>query len=176
LSVILWMQDVWHYSALRTGLAVAPGPLMVPFSAMVGQRLARRLPVGYIAALGSLFFGVGYVVLIAGVTIGPSYAGHLLPGWLIGGIGVGLALPTILSSATADLPPARAATGSAVVNMSRQIGTVLGVSMLVAVLGSPRSATAAHTVFVHAWWAIAVVSLLAVLTAFGMTPKPAESH
>ena len=176
LSVILWMQDVWHYSALRTGLAVAPGPLMVPLSAALGQKLAHRVPVGYIAALGCLFFGTGYVIFIAGVTTTPSYAAHVLPGWLVGGIGVGLALPTILSSATADLPQARAATGSAVVNMSRQIGTVLGVSMLVAVLGSPSSATAAHTAFVHAWWAIAVVSLLAVLSARGMTPRAADSR
>ena len=173
LSVILWMQDVWHYSALRTGLAVAPGPLMVPLSAAVAQRLARRVPVGYIAALGCLFFGAGYVILITGITTTPSYTAHVLPGWLVGGIGVGLALPTILSSATADLPPARAATGSAVVNMSRQIGTVLGVSMLVAVLGSPSSAGAAHTAFVHGWWAVAAVSLLAVLSARGMTPRPA---
>lgn len=175
LSVILWMQDVWHYSALRTGLAVAPGPLMVPLAAAAGQRLARRLPVGSIAALGCLFFGAGYAIVIAGISSTPSYAAHLLPGWLVGGIGVGLALPTILSSATADLPPARAATGSAVVNMSRQIGTVLGVSMLVAVLGSPATASAAHTAFVHAWWAVAAVSALAVVTAIGMTPRPSET-
>ena len=31
LLVTLWCQDVWGWSALRAGLAVAPGPLMVPF-------------------------------------------------------------------------------------------------------------------------------------------------
>ena len=30
LSIVLWMQDVWGWSALHTGLAFAPGPLMVP--------------------------------------------------------------------------------------------------------------------------------------------------
>ncbi|MGW0627077.1 hypothetical protein [Streptomyces sp. NPDC002758] len=58
----------------------------------------------------------------------PHYLSEMLPGWMIGGAGVGLALPTILAAATADLPPHRAATGSAVVNMSRQIGTALGVA------------------------------------------------
>ncbi|HEV3171553.1 MAG TPA: MFS transporter [Actinocrinis sp.] len=174
LSVILWMQNVWHYSALRTGLAVAPGPMMVPLFAAVAQRLARRVPVGLIATAGSLLFGLGFVIDLASIGTTPAYAADLLPGWLVGGAGVGLALPTILSSATADLPPSRAATGSAVVNMSRQIGTVLGVSMLVAVLGTPASPGAAHTVFVHGWWAIAAVAAFAAVCAVGMTP-PAQS-
>src|SRR5579871_5168709 len=173
LSVILWMQNVWHYSALRTGLAVAPGPMMVPLFAAVAQRLARRVPVGLIAMAGSLLFGLGFVIDLANIGTTPAYAADLLPGWLVGGAGVGLAMPTILSSATADLPPNRAATGSAVANMSRQIGTVLGVSMLVAVLGAPASPGAAHTVFEHGWWAIAAVAAVAAGCAVGMTP-PAQ--
>jgi hypothetical protein len=79
--------------------------------------------------------GPGSALLIARVDLHTRYAEQVLPGWLVGGAGVGFALPNILSGATADLPPARSATGSAVVNMSRQIGMVLGVSMLVAILG-----------------------------------------
>jgi hypothetical protein len=44
LSRVLWAQDVWHWSALATGLAIAPGPLMVPlFSFVVAGRLIARL-------------------------------------------------------------------------------------------------------------------------------------
>ena len=46
LSVILWMQDTWHYSALQTGFGVAPGPLMVPILAALSQRVAHRVPPG----------------------------------------------------------------------------------------------------------------------------------
>jgi len=46
LTLVLWMQQVWGYSALQTGLAVAPGPLMVPVFAAVAQRLSRTVPVG----------------------------------------------------------------------------------------------------------------------------------
>ena len=42
LSNVLWCQTVWHYSALRTGLAIAPGPAMVPGLAIGAGRLARR--------------------------------------------------------------------------------------------------------------------------------------
>ncbi len=48
LTLVLWMQQVWGYSALQTGLAVAPGPLMVPVFAAVAQRLSRTVPVGRI--------------------------------------------------------------------------------------------------------------------------------
>ncbi|HEY2575214.1 MAG TPA: MFS transporter [Streptosporangiaceae bacterium] len=176
LTNILWMQTVWHYSAIETGFAVAPGPLMVPVFAAVAHRLARRIPIGVIVAIGCLLFAAGSVVTLARVGAAPDYAAGLLPGWLIGGAGVGFALPAILSSATADLPLAQAATGSAVVNMSRQIGTALGVSLVVAVLGTPVGYTAAHTAFQHAWWVLAAVAALAALAAPGMTPARAVAQ
>ena len=172
LTLILWMQQVWHYSAIQTGFAVSPGPLMVPLFAILAHRLAARIPVGVIVAAGCVLFGIGSVVILTRVGATPDYVAEILPGWLIGGAGVGLALPNILSSATADLPQAQAATGSAVVNMSRQIGTALGVSLVVAVLGTPVSYGAAHTVFVRAWWLLAAVAWLGALAAPRMTPAP----
>jgi EmrB/QacA subfamily drug resistance transporter len=175
LAVVLWLQDVWGYSALRAGLAIAPGPLMVPVFAAVSQRVAGRVPVGVLAAAGCLLFGAGSLVVSLSAGTSPAYVADLLPGWLVGGAGVGFALPTILSAATADLPPPRAATGSAVVSMARQVGFVLGVSVVVAVLGSPHGPVAAHAAFRHAWWVISAVSVAAALTAVRMTPRPSGS-
>jgi MFS family permease len=123
-----------------------------------------------------VLFAGGAVLTSLRVGSAPDYAGELLPGWLVGGAGVGFALPAILSSATADLPAAQAATGSAVVNMSRQIGTALGVSLVVAVLGTPIGYAAAHNAFQHAWAAVAVIAILAALSAPPMTPRrPVEA-
>ncbi|MFB9324183.1 DHA2 family efflux MFS transporter permease subunit, partial [Cryptosporangium minutisporangium] len=150
LAVILWMQDVWGYSAVRTGLAIAPGPLMVPLFALGGAGLLRRIPAGRLAAVGCALWAVGSVLLLTSVDTQPAYLTAVLPGWLVCGVGVGLALPTLLASATAQLPPARSATGSAVVNMGRQVGTVLGVSVLVAVLASPAGSDATLEAFQRA--------------------------
>ena len=179
LSIILWMQNVWGYSALRTGLGVAPGPLMVPIFAAVAQRLSGRVSAGRIIAAGCAFCAAGSIIVLTSVGATPHYLTELLPGWLVGGIGVGLALPSLLSSATADLPAERAATGSAVINMSRQVGTALGVSVLVAILGRPVGYAAAHSAFVHGWWTCAAVSagaaVVALVTSAGKSaPAPAN--
>ena len=104
LAAVLWMQQVWGYSAIRTGLGVAVGPAMVPVFAAIGQRLSHRFSVGWITAAGCVLFSVGVALMGFRLTLEPSYAAVVLPAMLIGGSGVGLALPTILSAATADLP------------------------------------------------------------------------
>jgi EmrB/QacA subfamily drug resistance transporter len=171
LASILWVQQVWGYSALRTGLAIAPGPLLVPVFAAIAQSVAHRVPVGRIAALGIVLCGISSLILIFSLGAEPAYATQFLPAWLIGGAGVGFTLPTLLSAATADLPAAQAATGSAVVNMARQLGSVLGVSALVALLGSPHGFAEAHAGFQHAWWFAVACAVLATPAAFGMTPR-----
>lgn len=175
LANILWLQQVWGYSAIKTGFAVSTGPLMVPIFAAVAHRLSARIPVGVIVSAGCVLFGLGGVLIALSVDSTPDYATEILPGWLIGGIGVGLALPSILSSATADLPAHQAATGSAVVNMSRQIGMALGVSLLVAILGTPIGYAAAHNAFQEAWWVLAVVAVAGAVAALGMTPPKTPS-
>ena len=171
LGNILWLQQIWGYSALRTGLAIAPGPLLVPVAAALAQSVAHRVPVGRIAAAGTILCGISALMMIFNLTASPAYATEFLPFWLIGGAGVGLTLPTLLSAATADLPAARFATGSAVVNMSRQLGFVLGVSALVALIGSPIGFTQMHNGFQHAWWFSVACAALATPTALGITPK-----
>jgi hypothetical protein len=92
------------------------------------------------------------------------------------GAGVGLALPTLIAGATAALPAHRFATGSAVVNMARQIGSVLGVAVLIAVLGSPATSAALLDAFRAGWWFIIAAALAAGIAALAMRPaRPAPA-
>lgn len=134
LSAVLWCQQVWHWSALRTGLAISPGPLMVPGLAVGAAPLARRLGAGPLSFLGCVLFatGIGWWMW----RMEDGYATGMLPGMLLTGMGVGLTLPTLIGAAMSAVPPQNFSTGSAVVTMARQVGTVLGVAMLVAVLST----------------------------------------
>nr|WP_262401366.1 MFS transporter [Actinomadura sp. CNU-125] len=141
LSCVLWCQDVWEWSALRTGLAITPGPLMVPALAMGGAPLARKIGSGPLALIGCAVFAAGVAWWMWRMADG--YALGMLPGMLLTGVGVGLTLPTLIGAAVAALPPTSFSTGSAVVTMARQVGTVVGVAALIAVLGGGEAARTA---------------------------------
>jgi EmrB/QacA subfamily drug resistance transporter len=160
LSVVLWEQDVWGWSALKTGLAVAPGPLMVPlFSFLVAGRLITRLGAGRVIAIGSTIFAAGIAWWALAVGLAPDYVGDMLGGMLLTGIGVGLTLPTLMATGASSLPPPAFATGSAVINMLRQVGLAVGVAVLVAVLGAPATAQGRLSAFHNGWWVTAAIAL-----------------
>jgi EmrB/QacA subfamily drug resistance transporter len=162
LSRVLWAQDVWHWSALSTGLAIAPGPAMVPlFSFLVAGRLIARFGAGPVIALGSTIFAGGVAWWAMAMSLNADYVSQMLGGMLLTGIGVGFTLPTFMAAGAAALPPHSFATGSAVLNMFRQIGLAVGVAVLIAVLGSPGSATATLHVYQQASWIIVAVALAA---------------
>ena len=165
LMVTLWCQDVWGWSALRTGLGVAPGPLLVPFFAVGAGPLARRVGPGPVAALGCAIYAAGCVFWRFNLSLVPDYPAHMLPGMLMTGTGVGLTLPTLVSAGVSAVPPHRFATGSGVVTMARQVGIVLGVAILVTVLGHPSGGAVALAAFQHATVVIAAIAVAAGLAS-----------
>lgn len=166
LSRVLWAQDVWHWSPLETGLAIAPGPAMVPVIAfLVTGRLAARFGAAAVIAAGAAVFAGGAAWWALAIELRADYVGQMLGGIILTGIGVGLTLPSMMATGAASLPPASFATGSAVINMVRQIGLAIGVAALIAVLGAPRGAAEALVAYQHATWAIAAVALLSAAVA-----------
>jgi MFS family permease len=175
LSIVLWEQSVWGWSALRTGLAIAPGPIMVPlFAFLVTGRLIARYGAALVLALGSLIFGAGVAWWALAAGIHPNYASGILGGMVLTGVGVGLTLPTMMSTASSSLPPQSFATGSAVINMFRQTGLALGVAVLVAVLGTTYRDASALALFQRGWWVIAGLSFAAIVPALVLLPRSAR--
>jgi MFS family permease len=160
LSRVLWAQDVWHWSALSTGLSIVPGPIMVPlFSFLVAGRLIERFGSGPVIAAGSTIFAAGMVWAALATGLRSDYVHDVLGSLILTGIGVGLTLPTLMATAASSLPPTSFATGSAVVNMLRQVGLAVGVAVLIAVLGSPGTPAAALAAYQRAWVVTAAISL-----------------
>ncbi|MGA3361485.1 MAG: MFS transporter [Solirubrobacteraceae bacterium] len=138
LSNVLFLTGVWHESALRAGFSLTPGPVMAAVFAVPTGRLAARLGQRRVAGTGCLVFATGGLWWLWQVGATPHYATEMLPGMLLSGAGVGLTLASLSSAAMASLPPTRFATGSAILNMCRQIGSVLGVAVLVAIYDSAQ--------------------------------------
>ena len=136
LGMVEFLTGVWHFSAIDAGLAIAPGPLMVlPFARVVAPRLSARLGgAGRVAVIGCFVNVAAQSLWLTQMQVHAAYATHLLPAQLLGGAGVGLTIPSLIGAGTASIPPARFGTGSGVLNMARQIGTVLGVAGLIAIL------------------------------------------
>jgi EmrB/QacA subfamily drug resistance transporter len=172
LSIVLWEQGAWGWSALQAGLGIAPGPLMVPLmSFLVAGRLIARFGPALVITLGSTVFAGGLAWWALAVGLRPAYAAGVLGGMILTGIGVGLTLPTMMATASSSLPPPSFATGAAVVNMIRQTGLALGVAILVAILGThagDRPATL--QAFRHAWWVAAAISLAGIGPALALLP------
>jgi EmrB/QacA subfamily drug resistance transporter len=165
LSLVLWCQDVWGWTALQTGLGVAPGPLMVPlFSFLVAGRLIARYGPGRVIAAGSIIYAAGATWWTVRAGLAADYAGQMLPGMLMTGIGVGLTLPTFMSTGASALPSHSFATGSAVVNMLRQVGLAIGVAVLVAVIGTPATGAQQLSAFQNGWIVIASTAVVAAVS------------
>jgi len=176
LNAVEFLTGVWHYSAVQAGLAIAPGPLMVlPFARVVAPRLAARLGgPGRVAVIGCAVNAGAQLLWLAQIQVEPAYLTHLLPAQLLGGAGVGLAIPSLLGAGSASLPPAHFGTGSGILNMARQVGTVLGVASLVAILsrvvpGDPLAAYRHGLVLIIAFFAASGVVSAVLLTA---RPRP----
>jgi EmrB/QacA subfamily drug resistance transporter len=136
LSNILFLTGVWHYSVLKAGFAVTPGPIMAALSAGPGGRLSDRFGQRVVAIPGLLLFASGCALFALTLGAEPHYARDFLPATLLTGSGVGATFAGLSSAAVAELPPARFATGSAIASCFRQVGAVLGISVLVALLGA----------------------------------------
>ena len=169
LGTVLFLTTVWHESVLHAGLMIAPGPASAAAFSVPGARLGARYGQRAIGAIGALLFATGGVLWLISLGDTPHYASEFLPGMIIGGMGVGFVNPTLTAAAAASLPPERFATGAAVLTMGRQVGSALGVAILVPVLGTGTDAAA----FKGAWeFMLVAAGFSAVaLAAMGALPS-----
>jgi MFS family permease len=167
LACVLFLNEVWRYSILETGLAVTPGPLMAAAFAPLAGRLADRFGHRVVLVPGALIFAAAMLLFRARVGLHPDYLAVWLPAALLSGTGVGLTLPTLGSAAAASLPPERFGAGSAVASTARQIGTVLGISLLIALLGKPGPSDVLAA-FDRVWIFAAAAAITASVLCLGL--------
>ena len=104
LYLVLYLQDILGYSPLGTGvrLMVISGAILVV--GMVAGRLSSRVPVRLLIGPGLIIVGVG-LLLMRGLNAGSSWT-HLIPGMIVGGVGIGMVNPPLASTAVGVVRPA----------------------------------------------------------------------
>jgi EmrB/QacA subfamily drug resistance transporter len=161
---VLFLTTVWHYSILGAGAALTPGPITAAVMAPLAGRLADRFGQRAIAVPGSLLFAAGSALFILRTGTTAHYWTAFLPAAVLGGAGIGLSVPAFGSAAVAELPSSRFATGVAITSCFRQIGAVVGVAVLVAVLGAASVANPVNA-FHRCWAAVVCAGIVSALIA-----------
>jgi EmrB/QacA subfamily drug resistance transporter len=139
----LYLQDVRGFSPVRAGLLMLPTTVVTlgfsPLSGWLTGNRGARLPATVACGLIAAAMTVLALVMAPATTL-PVLVG----GYLLLGIGVGLANAPITNAAVSSMPPAQAGVASATTSTARQIGTSLGVALLGTVVFSTAGPTAMH--------------------------------
>jgi DHA2 family methylenomycin A resistance protein-like MFS transporter len=138
---VQFFQDVQHFSAFNAGVRMLSFTLFFSLGAPFAGRLARRFGYRLPIAIGAAIAGLS-LILLAHISSGSPF---LDVGWRLAAIGVGFSLiiSPLSAAALASIEPHRAGLASSVANMSRQVGTVVGIALLGAIVQTTASATAA---------------------------------
>jgi EmrB/QacA subfamily drug resistance transporter len=124
----LYMQQVLHYSALKTGVAyIALTRTIIAFSG-VAQALVTRLGVRRVLTTGLVVSAAG-LILYARLPVDGHYFWNLFPAFLLSGVGLALAFVPMSIGALTGVTAADAGVASGLINTSQQIGGAIGVAV-----------------------------------------------
>lgn len=161
LTHVLFLNNVWRYNLLETGLAVAPAALIAAVVAAVLGKVADRHGHRMIIVVGALIWAGSLMWYLQRVGPHPDFLADWLPGQVLQGIGVGATLPLLGSAALARIAKGGSyATASAVVSSSRQLGAVIGVAVLVVLIGTPARGEAVEAL--RRGWGMAAICFVTV--------------
>ena len=105
---------------------VLSGAILV--TATIAGRLSSKVPVRLLIGPGLILVGVG-LLLMRGLNAGSGWT-HLIPGMIVGGLGVGLVNPPLASTAVGVVAPQRAGMASGINSTFRQVGIATGIALL----------------------------------------------
>jgi EmrB/QacA subfamily drug resistance transporter len=140
LYLTLYLQNILGLSALKTGIVFLPLSVISFFAAPIAGRLSTRVPIRILLGTGLALNAVA-LWSMSHVTPTSSWT-VLLPGFIIGGIGIGLVNAPLASTAVSTVRQERAGMASGINNTFRQIGIATGIAALGAIFASKVSASA----------------------------------
>ncbi|MEV5711779.1 MFS transporter [Actinoallomurus sp. NPDC052274] len=124
----LWLQGALGLGPVRAGAALIPLALTSFVVSAAGARLLHGVSPRLSIGIGLLLIGIGsglQAVLDAG-----SSSSAIMPGLIVGGVGVGLAIPVLSAAVMSAVPPERGGMAGGALNTFRQLGYALGIAVL----------------------------------------------
>lgn len=167
LANILYLMEVWGYSAFVAGLAGTPAPFVAALTAALMGRVGARRDPRPIIAVGGLIWAVGPLMLALRFSTEPRYLTGYLPAAVVLAIGIGVTFPLVGAIAVANASGGRYAGAAAFNSSVRQVGAALGVAILVALVGQPSPAEV-EGAFTRAWWFATICFGLVALGALAI--------
>jgi predicted MFS family arabinose efflux permease len=141
----LYMQEVLHYSAIRTGVAYIGLTLTIIAFSAASQALVTRFGVRLVLPLGLALSAVA-LVLFARLPVDGHYWTDLFPAFIISGVGLALAFVPMSIGALTGVTQSDAGVASGLINTTQQVGGAVGVALATTV----ATTYTAHFVSDHA--------------------------
>lgn len=173
----LYLQQVLHYSAARSGLAFAVIAGTVAVTSNLAQGVVGRLGPRRVLAAG-LLAAAASQALLTRLPVDGSYVSDLLPSFVLIGIGLGVSFISVTIASLAGVPPTHAGVASGLVNVSRQIGGAVGLAAITTIASLAAHHSTAPAATVHgdhvAFGVLAGLALVAALLTPALRPHRHE--
>jgi EmrB/QacA subfamily drug resistance transporter len=125
----LYMQNVLHYSALKTGVAYVASTLTIIVFSGIGQALVTRFGVKPILTSGLVLAGAAIAIFYTRLPVDGTYTGDLLLPFILTGLGLGLTFVPFSIAGLTGVPPRDAGLASGLINTSPQVGGAIGLAI-----------------------------------------------
>ena len=125
----LFVQNVWGYSALKTGISYLPMVAMIMVASAAASQLVNRIGARPLMIVGSVL-GTGGMVWLSRVTEHSTYAGGLLGPMMLTAAGMGLLFVPISLVSLTKVGNNDAGVASSLLNVGQQVGGALGLAIL----------------------------------------------
>ncbi|TML94309.1 MAG: MFS transporter [Actinobacteria bacterium] len=130
----LFLQNILGYGAIKTGATFLPMTVMIILVAPIAGRFSDRVGARWLMGAGMTLLAVSLVLF--GTLDASSSFWAILPGLLVGGVGLAITMAPTTAAAMGSVPVDKAGVGSAVINSMRQVGGSLGVAIMGALVAT----------------------------------------
>ena len=135
--VSLYMQNVLGYSAVQAGAAFLPMTILIILIAPIAGKASDKFGSRWLMTIGMVLIGVQLLYLSQ--LGGSADFWNLLPGFLVGGLGMAMTMTPTVAAATRAVPVEKSGVGSAVLNAMRQVGGSIGIALMGAIVANEAS-------------------------------------